>query len=97
MYYLISETFDDSFFLLIRQSRSEIVIQNVNRFAKYSVSCKIYNDETSRSFEGKTVPLGTQKDSDLYKDNSLKIPSSLIENLEGQNDQLFYVDLKIES
>ena len=80
----------------MRQSGYEIVIKNVNRYKQYSVSCKIYSDEHSRSFEGKTVPLGTPKYSDLYKKNCLKVPDFLIEQLEGQENQKFRVDLKID-
>ena len=98
--YLISEdNGDDSFFLFVRQRTYEIVIRNVNRFAQYSVSCKIYDDETqvTRSFEGFTVPLGTPEDSSRYRNNCLKVPDCLIEHLEEEDGQWwFYVDLKIE-
>ena len=94
---LESENDKDSLFLRIHQSRRELVILNVNRYVKYSVSCKISTGKTSRSFEGMPVPLGTLEDSDFYRNNCLKVPDFLIEQLGGQEQQTFHVDLKIES
>lgn len=63
---------------------------------KYSVSCKIYDDETQvRSSKG-LLFLGTPEDSSRYRNNSLKVPDSLIEHLEEEDGQRFYVDMKIE-